>query len=76
MPKTHAKNSFALCVENKDCDDLEKRKMYRVFPDARARRDGLLRVVDESGEDYLYPESYFVFIDLPAKAKNALLAEV
>lgn len=75
MPNTRSKARFALCVENKDCDDLEKGKMYRVLPDALAKRDAFLRVVDESGEDYLYPESHFVFLDLPARAKKALLAE-
>ena len=74
MPHTRSKARFALCVESKDCEDLEKGKMYRVLPDALAKRDAFLRVVDESGEDYLYPESHFVFLDLPAKAKKALLA--
>jgi hypothetical protein len=76
MSNTRSKSRFALCVENKDCDDLEKGKIYRVLPDARAKRDDFLRVIDESGEDYLYPESHFVFVDLPAKAKKALLAVV
>lgn len=75
MAQIRSKTRFALCVEDKDCDDLEKGKMYRVLADASAKRDGFLRVVDESGEDYLYPESHFVFIDLPIKAKNALLVE-
>lgn len=64
--------SFVLCIENRDCDDLEKGKAYRVLSDARAKRDGYLRVIDESGEDYLYPESYFVPLDLPSKARAAL----
>jgi hypothetical protein len=66
--------AFALCVENRDCDDLEKRKLYRVLPDETATKEGYLRVVDESGEDYLYPESYFVLVPLPHKAREALLA--
>ena len=74
MSNTRSKTRFALCVENKDCDDLGKGKIYRVLPDARAKRDDFLRIVDESGEDYLYPESHFVFVDLPAKARIALLA--
>lgn len=53
---------FALCIQNDDCDDLELRKVYRVLPDKRALRDGYLRIVDESGEDYLYPESYFSIV--------------
>ena len=64
---------FALCIENRDCDDLEKRKIYQVLPDDTAAKDGYLRVVDESGEDYLYPESYFIMVQLPRKARDAML---
>jgi hypothetical protein len=64
---------FALCIENRDCDDLEKGKVYQVFSDDIAAKEGYLRVVDESAEDYLYPESYFVLLDLSKKAENALL---
>ena len=64
---------FALCIENRDCDDLEKGKVYQVLSDDSAAKEGYLRVVDESAEDYLYPESYFVLLDLPKKAQNALL---
>jgi hypothetical protein len=63
---------FALCVENKDCEDLEKRKIYQVIPDEDAAREGYLRVIDESGEDYLYPQSYFILIQLPREAHEAL----
>ena len=56
---------FAFCIESRDCDDLEQGKVYRIFPDAVAVQEGYLRVMDESIEDYLYPESYFVRIDLP-----------
>ena len=64
---------FALCIENRDCDDLEKGKVYQVLSDDSAAKEGYLRVLDESAEDYLYPESYFVRLDLPKKAENALL---
>jgi len=69
---TRHHSRFSLCIENKDCDDLKKGKVYAVLPDVRAERDGYLRIVDESGEDYLYPESYFVPLELPGKAKAAL----
>ena len=72
MAKTQQKTRLVLCVENRDCDDLEKGKVYAVLSDASAKRDGYLRVVDESGEDYLYPVSYFVPLDLPDKVKAAL----
>ena len=62
---------FALCVEDKECEDLEKRKIYRVLPDDEAAKEGYMRIVDESGEDYLYPESYFILIDLPREAQKA-----
>ena len=65
---------FALCVRNEECEDLELRKVYQVLPDKRAERDGYIRVVDESGEDYLYPESYFVFVRLPRRAQDAVAA--
>ncbi len=67
------KQMFALCVENKDCEDLEKRKIYQVLSDSTAAKDGYLRVVDESGEDYLYPDSYFIMVRLPRKAQDAML---
>lgn len=72
MGRDEKKQVFALCVENKDCEDLEKRKIYRVLPDDEAAKDGYLRIIDESGEDYLYPESYFILIQLPRKAQEAL----
>ena len=61
-------------MRNEDCEDLELRKVYQVLPDKRADRDGYIRVVDESGEDYLYPESYFVFVRLPRRAQDAVAA--
>ena len=73
MAQPRTKVTFPLCIEDRDCEDLEKGKVYTILPDATARRDGYLRVVDESGEDYLYTESHFVFIDLPDKAREALL---
>ena len=71
MPKKQIQ--FVLCVHNDECDDLELRKLYRKVPDKRAERDGFLRVVDESGEDYLYPESYFAAIRLPRKTQEAVV---
>jgi len=72
MARAKENNKFAVCVENKDCEDLEKRKIYQVLPDDDAEEEGYLRVVDESGEDYLYPQSYFVLIPLPREAEKAL----
>ena len=63
---------FALCVENKDCEDLEKRKIYQVLRDEEAEKEGYFRIIDESGEDYLYPQSYFILVQLPREAQEAL----
>lgn len=72
MAQLRHKPAFALCIENKDCDDLEKGKVYQVLTDDVAAQEEYLRVVDESTEDYLYPESYFVLLELPEKAQEAL----
>ena len=72
MEKEQREQVFALCVENKDCEDLEKRKVYQVIPDEESEKEGYLRVIDESGEDYLYPQSYFILVQLPRKAQEAL----
>ena len=74
MIRATAESEFAVCVRNEDCEDLELRKVYQILPDKRAERDGYIRVVDESGEDYLYPGSYFVFVKLPRKAQDAVAA--
>ena len=71
-----AARQFVVCIENKDCEDLEKRKIYQIIPDKEAETEGYIRVIDESGEDYLYPRSYFVLVNLPQEAQEALrLAE-
>ncbi len=72
MAKAKENYRFALCIENKDCEDLEKRKIYQVLPDDGAKKEGYLRVIDESGEDYLYPLSYFILVQLPREAQEAL----
>ncbi len=63
---------FAICLKNKDCDDLVIRKIYPVLPDEKAEKAKYLRVIDESGEDYLYPASYFFVIELPQKVERTL----
>ena len=57
---------FVVCIDNADYHvALELHKIYRVIPDEESALDGDIRVIDESGEDYLYPSSYFVPIQLP-----------
>jgi hypothetical protein len=72
MAKPKEKYGFVLCIENKDCEDLEKRKIYQIVPDTEAEKDDFIRVIDESGEDYLYPRSYFITVQLPREAQEAL----
>ena len=60
MEKKLLETQFVLCLENSGCEDLEKRKFYQILPDEKAAKDGYLRIIDESQEDYLYPESYFI----------------
>jgi hypothetical protein len=65
---------FAACICNEDYQaSLELRKIYRILPDADAAIDGDLRVIDESGDDYLYPAEWFVFIELPRALEKSLL---
>jgi len=66
MKTTKVQATFALCVRTGGSEDLEQRKVYQILPDRAAARDGYVRVVDESGEDYLYPAEYFVPVALPA----------
>ena len=63
---------FAICIKNEGCDDLELRKLYLVLPDEAGEESGLLRVVDESGEDCLYPVGNFIRLPLPAAVEQAL----
>lgn len=62
------KANFALCVQTGGNIDLELRKLYRVRGDKRALSEGFLRIIDESGEDYLYPASFFLPVRLPQRA--------
>ena len=70
-PKKHA--PFVVCIRNEGyAASLELHKIYRVLPDDAAEADGDLRVVDESGEDYLFPASYFAPIDVPTAVAESL----
>jgi hypothetical protein len=64
---------FVVCVKNKDyAASLELRKLYQVVSDETAAKVRQIRVIDESGEDYLYPEEYFVAVQLPEAAERAV----
>ncbi len=73
MTQSQKNVAFALCVENRESDDLQKGKVYQIFPDDLAAQEGYLRVVDESTEDYLYPENYFILLDLPVRTQGAIM---
>ena len=75
MIKRNRAKKFVICVYNENGEaDLEVRKVYEVLPDRSAERHHHLRIVDESGEDYLYPSEYFLPIDLPKSIEEALEA--
>ncbi len=67
------KKNFAICVDNSDYEaSLIVRKIYNVIPDNKAENDDLIRIMDESGEDYLYHKSLFLIVDFPYEIENAL----
>ena len=64
---------FVICLQNNDYPvSLEKRKIYEAIPDPRAERIGHIRIVDESGEAYLYPSAYFIHAGLPGDVQAAV----
>ena len=72
-PKIAAKPQFAVCIRNQGYPaSLEVRKIYQVLPDSAAAQRQHVRVIDESGDDYLYPVDYFVLIELPPAVRGAL----
>jgi hypothetical protein len=74
MAKTTSEQ-LVVCLDNEGYDaSLERRKIYISLPDSEAEKIGLLRVIDESGEDYLYPKTSFSPITLPDPLKKAVLA--
>jgi hypothetical protein len=73
---TTAQHEFAICIANEGYEDLVVWKVYQLLPDPKAAEVGCLRVIDESGEDYLYPASRFVQVIFPADVREQLLATV
>ncbi len=66
---------FALCLENaRNQASLILGKVYRIVPDARAAKDDLVRIIDESGEDYLFDKAQFAFVDFPQAVRKKILA--
>jgi hypothetical protein len=74
MAKSKPTQQYLLCVRNETYPaSLEVRKVYRALPDPSAAAKNYVRVIDESGEDYLYPADYFVAIELPQAAAGAFV---
>ena len=69
-----AAKRLLICVDNTGYEvSLERRKIYVAIPDARAEKLSQVRVIDESGEDYLYPAESFVSLTLPQPIRKAVL---
>ena len=68
----NSRRRYALCVQADEGEDIVVRKVYEVLPDELAAKRRHVRVVDESGEDYLYPAELFVLLDLPREVERAL----
>lgn len=75
MKENNSETIFVLCINNQDYPaSLEMRKIYQAFQSPRAAEHQLIRVIDESGEDYLYPAEYFIPIELPKAAEKMFAA--
>ena len=75
--KHHSAFHFVVCISNKNYPaSLEKRKIYRAIHDQKAEGQNFLKVIDESGEDYLYPKSFFVAVKLPQQIVNRVLVRL
>ncbi|MGZ8846831.1 MAG: hypothetical protein ACXW3C_10240 [Pyrinomonadaceae bacterium] len=74
MEPASTQPSFAVCINDSAYpDDLKVRTIYQVLPDESAARSDYIRIVDETGEDFLYPADYFVLIDVPPEAQEAFM---
>ena len=76
MTEGDLNHRIAICVDNAEYEmSLERRKVYPVLPDPEAERDDYVRIIDETGEDYLFPASRFVFLTVPTEVEEAVLAK-
>jgi len=64
---------FAICVQNQECEDLDLLKLYQVLIDNSAAQDDYIRIIDESGEDYIYPKNNFIVINFSSQIEKTLL---
>lgn len=74
MRKTNKPSrKLAICINNESCEDLRRRKIYEVLPDETAAKDDFIRVIDDSGEDYLYSADQFVEVSFAPEIERAIL---
>ena len=74
IKRTMNSHQLVICIKNEEYSaSLEKRKIYESLPDPEARKHRQIRVIDESGEDYLYPEEYFIYVKLPKNIEEAII---
>lgn len=73
MPKQKPLPHFAICIKTDDSDLITPRMIYEILPDESAAKSSYVRVVDNEGEDYLYPAGYFIAVDFPQVIQQALL---
>ena len=66
-------SQFAICINTDNPDLLTPRTIYEILPDESAAESNYIRVIDNEGEDYLYPADYFVFVDFPQVVEQILL---
>ncbi len=72
---TKLEHRIAICIDNSDYEmSLKRRKVYPILPDADAECDNYVRIIDETGEDYLFPANRFVFLTVPTEIEEAVLA--
>lgn len=70
--RVKAATKFAVCIQSDDAALLTPRMIYQVLPDENAAKSKYVRVIDNEGEDYLYPAEYFMYLDLPLEIERAL----
>ena len=73
MATTKIAPQFAICIQSDDPDLLTPRMIYEIIPDKSAETSHYVRVIDNEGEDYLYPADFFLFMDFPREVKQTLL---
>ncbi len=77
MKRPAPAHRLVMCIDNTDnSPDLELRKIYKALPDAEIERHGEIRVIDESGEDYVFPARCFVSIEIPRAAEKKKAAKL